>query len=224
MDWGLVFVEPVKMMLGKVAQFVPIFIGFLVILLIGWIIAVALKNVFVKLLVFLKLDVLSGRIGFSKMLEKAEIKYTLSEIIGVIFYWIIIFIIIATAINALGLTSVSVILDSIILYIPNIIVAIFVLILGMFLASFLNSLVVTATSNAGVLQAKVLGKVVSIAVIIFTVVIALKQLKIDIQIINSVITILFASSGLAFAIAFGLGSKDVAAKLINELYDFLKKK
>lgn len=224
MDWNAVFVEPVQMMLGKVAQFVPVFVGFLLILLAGWLIAVILKKILVKVLTFLKIDTLSGKIGFSKILEKAEIRYTLSEIIGVVFYWILIFIAMATAINALGLVGISTIMDRIILFIPNLIVGIFVLVLGLFLSSFLNSVVVTACVNAGVVQAKILGKIVSIAIIVFSVIIALEQLDIDTTIISMVITIIFASIGLACAIAFGLGSKDIAAKWINELTESLRKK
>ncbi|MDO8735094.1 MAG: hypothetical protein Q7K21_08065 [Elusimicrobiota bacterium] len=224
MDWNVVFVEPVKMMLGKFAQFVPMFVGFLLILLVGWLVAVVLKKVLVKVLVFLKIDALSGKINLSQLLEKGGIRYTLSEIIGIIFYWIIIFVATATAINALGLTSVSTVMDRIILYVPNIVIAIFILILGLFLSSFLSSVIVAMSANAGISQANILGKIASTIVIVFSVMIALEQLNIAAAIINAVITIIFASMGLAFAIAFGLGSKDIAAKIISDLADKLKKK
>lgn len=224
MEWKTVFVEPVRMMLGKVAQFIPAFIGFLLILLAGWLIAVILKKFLVKILIFLKLDSLSGKIGFSKILEKAEIKFTPSEIIGIVFYWLVIFVALATAINALGLTVVSGIFDRIILFIPNVIIAIFVLILGLFLSSFLDSVAFAACLNAGVTHAKILGKIVSVIVLIFSAMIALEQLNIATTIISAVITIIFASIGLAAAIAFGLGCKDIAAKWINELIESLRKK
>jgi len=224
MDWNVVFVEPVKMMLGKFAQFVPMFVGFLVIVLVGWLVAVVLKKVIVKVLIFLKLDTLSGKINLSQILEKGGIRYTLSEIIGIILYWLIIFVAIATAINALGLTSVSAIMDRIILYVPNIIIAIFILILGLFLSSFLSSVVVAMSLNAGISHANILGKIVSTIIIVFSVMISLEQLNIAAAIINAVITIILASIGLAFAIAFGLGSKDVASRVISDLVDSFKKK
>jgi len=224
MDWRVVFVEPVKVMLGKFAQFVPMFVGFLVIVLVGWLVAVILKKVLVKILIFLKIDALSGKINLSQLLEKGGIKYTLSEIIGIIFYWLIIFMAIATAINALGLTSVSAIMDRMILYVPNIIIAIFILILGLFLSSFLSSVIVAMSVNAGISQANILGKIVSVVIIVFSAMIALEQLNIAAAIINAVITIIFASIGLAFALAFGLGSKDIAAKIISDIVDAFKKK
>lgn len=224
MDWRVVFVEPVKMMLGKFAQFVPMFVGFLLILLVGWLLAVILKKVLVKVLVFLKIDTLSGKINLSQILEKGGIRYTLSEIIGIIFYWLIIFVALATAINALGLTSVSAVMDRIILYVPNIVIAIFILILGLFLSSFLSSVVVAMAVNAGISQANILGKIASTVIIVFSVMIAMEQLNIAAAIINAVITIIFASIGLAFAIAFGLGSKDIASKIISDMVDAFKKK
>ena len=170
MDWRVVFVEPVKVMLGKFAQFVPMFAGFLVIVLVGWLVAVVLKKVLVKVLVFLKVDTLSGKINLSQLLEKGGIRYTLSEIIGIIFYWLIIFVSLATAINALGLTSVSAVMERIILYVPNIIIAIFILILGLFLSSFLSSVVIAMSVNAGISQSNILGKIVSTIVIVFSVI------------------------------------------------------
>ncbi len=224
MDWNVVFVEPVKVMLGKFAQFVPTFVGFLLILLVGWLVAVVLKKVLVKILVFLKIDTLSGKVKLSEVLEKGGIKYTLSELIGIILYWIIIFITMATAINALGLTSVSSIMDRIVLYVPNIVIALFILVLGLFLSSFLSSVVVAMSVNAGISHANILGKITSTIVIVFSVMIVLEQLNIAAAIINAVITIVLASVGLAFAIAFGLGSKDVAAKAMSDLVDAFKKK
>ncbi|MBN1383569.1 MAG: hypothetical protein JW983_01640 [Elusimicrobia bacterium] len=224
MDWKAVFVEPINMMIGRVAEFVPVFIGFLLILIVGWLVALALKNLIIKILFFLKLGTLSGKVGFSKILEKAGIKYTLPEVIGIIFYWIVILITLTTAVNALGLTDVSGILDDIIRYVPNVILAAFILVLGLFLATFLSSIVVTACVNAGIIHARVLGKVVSIIIVIFSVIIAAEQLNIATEIINKIVTVIVASFGLAFAIAFGLGCKDIAAKWVNELVDSLKKK
>ena len=224
MNWNVVFVEPVKMMLGKFAQFVPTFVGFLLILFVGWMVAVVLKKILLKVLIFLKVDTLSGKVNLSEVLEKGGIKYTLSEIISIVFYWIIIFVAIATAINALGLTSVSTIIDRIILYIPNVIIALFILIFGLFLSSFLSSVIITMSVNAGIARAEMLGKVVSTIVIVFSIMIALEQLNIAGAIINAVITIIFASIGLAFAIAFGLGSKDIAAKIISDMVTVFKKK
>lgn len=224
MDWKTVFLEPIMMMFSKVAQFIPVFIGFLLILLVGWLIASGLKKILIKFLILVKVDALSGKTGFSKVLENAGIKDTLSEIIGIVAYWIIVIITLSTAVNALGLANVSSILDRIILYIPNVIVAIFILILGLFSASFLNTIVTAASINAGILQANILGKIASTVVIVFSVIIAVEQLNLKIELINSIITIIIASLGLAFAIAFGIGSKDVATKLINELDESIRKK
>ncbi|OGS38388.1 MAG: hypothetical protein A2551_00015 [Elusimicrobia bacterium RIFOXYD2_FULL_34_30] len=224
MDWKSVFWEPVMMMLSKFAQFIPVFVGFLLVLLLGWLIASGLKKILVRFLVLVKLDSLSGKTGFSKLLENAGIKNTLSEIVGIIVYWIIIIITLSTAVNALGLANISNILDKIIIFIPNVIIAIIILILGLFFSTFLSSIVITACTNAGISQSKLLGKITSTIVIIFTIILAVQQLNLKIEIINSIITIIIASVGLAFAIAIGLGGKDIASKWIKDLDESLRNK
>jgi len=211
-------------MLSKFAQFIPVFVGFLLVLLLGWLIASGLKKILVRFLVLVKLDSLSGKTGFSKLLENAGIKNTLSEIVGIIVYWIIIIITLSTAVNALGLANISNILDKIIIFIPNVIIAIIILILGLFFSTFLSSIVITACTNAGISQSKLLGKITSTIVIIFTIILAVQQLNLKIEIINSIITIIIASVGLAFAIAIGLGGKDIASKWIKDLDESLRNK
>jgi putative Mn2+ efflux pump MntP len=128
------------------------------------------------------------------------------------------------AINAIGLTVAADLLNRIVLYIPNIIAAIFILILGMFVATLLSNIVRTAANNAGVAQSKLLGKVVEIAVAVFAIAITLEQLGIGAKVIELFITVILASIGLGLALAFGLGCKDIAAKFLNELIDNIKSK
>ena len=128
------------------------------------------------------------------------------------------------AINAVGLTIAADLLNRIVLYIPNIIAAIFILILGMFVATLLSSIVQTAASNAGLSQAKILGKVVEVVVMVFAIAMTLEQLNIGGKIIELTITILVGSLGLGLALAFGLGCKDIAARFIGDSIEKLKKK
>jgi hypothetical protein len=111
-----------------------------------------------------------------------------------------------------------------VLYIPNVIAAIFILILGMFMATLLRNIVQTAANNAGLYQAKFLGKLVESAVIVFAVIITLEQLNIGARIIELTISVVLASFGLAMAIAFGLGCKELAGKFVAELLDKMKSK
>lgn len=222
-NWQVVLLEPAKTVLSQIGQFLVGALLVILILIIGWIISKVVKAVVTKVLKAVKLDELSGRIELDKILTKGGISYALSELLGVIAYWLTLLITIVVAVNAIGLTVAADLLNRIILYIPNIVAAIFILVLGMFVATLLNNIVRTAANNAGVSQAKLLGKIAEIVIVVFAIAIALEQLGIGAKIIELITAIVVGSLGLAVALAFGLGCKDIAAKSISELIDKIKK-
>jgi hypothetical protein len=224
MDWNAIVIEPVQAMLVRAATFLPTLIGILVILIVGWIIAAVLKNVVVKLLKLIQFDTASEKSGLSDVLRRGGIKNTLSELIGGLIYWIIMLLVFMAALNALGMTVVAALLDKVILYIPNVIAAIFIVSLGIFFASIVGSIVMTACSNAGMKQAKLLSQLTQTVIVIFAIIMTLEQLNIATAILTTVTTVILASIGLALAIAVGFGSKDIAGKLMSELVDKLKGK
>jgi len=180
--------------------------------------------VVIKLLKVIQFDAASEKSGLADVLRKGGIKNTLSELIGGLIYWIIMLLVFMTALNALGMTVVASLLDKVILYIPNVIVAIFILSLGIFFASIVGSIVMTSSMNAGIKQAKLLSQLTQTVIVIFAIVMTLEQLNIAVSIINTTVSVLLGSAGLAFALAVGLGSKDIAGKLMQELVDKLKGK
>ena len=224
MDWSSVVMEPVTQMLARVAGFLPTFIGVLVILIAGWIIAGALKNVVIKVLKLIQLDTASEKSGLGDILRRGGIRQTVSELIGALIYWLIMLMVFMTALNALGMTVAAALLDKVILYIPNVIAAMFILSLGIFFSSMVGTIVRTASSNAGITQAKFLGQATQTVIMIFAAIITLEQLNIASSVLNLTINIIFASMGLALALAVGLGSKDIAGKLMQDLVNKVKGK
>ncbi|MFC1620874.1 hypothetical protein ACFL2G_01085 [Candidatus Omnitrophota bacterium] len=224
MDWNSVVMEPVKEMLARVAGFLPTFVGVLVILIAGWIIAGALKNVVIKVLKLIQLDTASEKSGLGDILRRGGIRQTVSELIGALIYWLIMLMVFMTALNALGMTVAAALLDKVILYIPNVIAAMFILSLGIFFSSMIGTIVRTASSNAGITQAKFLGQLTQTVIMIFAAIITLEQLNIASSVLNLTINIILASLGLALAIAVGLGSKDIAGKMMQELVNKMKGK
>ncbi len=224
MDWNAIVIEPVKAMLVRAATFLPTLIGILIILIVGWSIAAVLKNVVLKLLKMIQFDTASEKSGLSDVLRKGGIKNTLSELVGGLIYWIVMLLVFMAAMNALGMTVVASLLDKVILYIPNVIAAVFIISIGIFFASIIGSIVMTASANAGMKQAKLLSQVTQTVIVIFATIMTLEQLNIATTILSTTITILLGAIGLAFAIAIGLGAKDIAGKLMAELVDKLKVK
>ncbi|MBU1888192.1 MAG: hypothetical protein KKB46_03250 [Candidatus Omnitrophica bacterium] len=224
MDWNAIVMEPVTAMLARVAGFLPTLIGVLVILIVGWITAGFLKNVMVRLLKLIQLDTASEKSGLGDVLRRGGIRHTLSELIGVLIYWLIMLLVFMTSLNALGMTVAAALLDKVIMYIPNVIAAMFILALGIFFSSMIGTVVRTASSNAGIPQAKFLGQLTQIVIMIFAAVITLEQLNIASSILNFAINITLASIGLALAIAVGLGSKDIAGKLMQDFVTKIRTK
>ncbi len=218
------FVVPAKMFLTQIGQFLVNVLLVVIILIIGWVISKFIKTLVVRILRTVKLDVLSDRIELDSLLAKGGIKYSLSELTGVICYWLAILVTFVVAINAIGLTVAADLLNKIILYIPNVIAAMFILILGIFVATLLKNIVQTAASNVGVAQASFLANLTEIVIIAFAVLVAFEQLKIGIRVTEITLSILLGSIGLGLALAFGLGCKDIMAKLVAEVVDKLKKK
>lgn len=223
-SWQVVLLEPARTVLAQIGQFLVNILLVIIILIIGWVIAKVIKTVVTKGLRAIKLDELSDRIELETLLEKGGIGYSLSELIGLICYWLAILVTFMVAINAVGLTIAADLLNKIVLYIPNVVAAVFILILGMFAATILKNLVVTAANNAGLSQGKLLGKAAEIIVIAFAIFVGLEQLRIGIQITQLTISIVLGSIGFGLALAFGLGCKDLAGKFMAEFIEKMKKK
>lgn len=223
-NWDSVLIEPARVMLGQIGAFLANALLVIIILIIGFLISKLIKTVVVRILRAIKLDDLSDRIELDSLLAKGGISYSLSELIGVIFYWLALLVTFTVAVNAIGLPIAAGLLEKIVLYVPNVIAAVFILILGMFIATLLRNIVRAAATNAGLSQANLLGRTVEIVVMVFAVIISLQQLNIATRVIEMTITIFLASLGLGLAIAFGLGCKDLVGKSVAEFMDKLKKK
>jgi hypothetical protein len=223
-SWQVVLLEPARTVLAQISQFMVNALLVIIILLIGWLLSKLIRSVVSKTLQTAKINELSSRIELDKLLGKGGISYTLSELIGVICYWLGLLVTFMVAVNSIGLTIAADLLNKVVLYIPNVIAALFILILGMFVSTLLKNIVQTAASNAGLNQGKLLAQVVETVVIAFAIFVGLEQLQIGIRITELTISIVLGSLGLGLALAFGLGCKDIAGKFVAELTEKLKKK
>jgi hypothetical protein len=223
-SWQVVLLEPARVVLAQIGQFLVSILLVLVILIVGWLISKIIKAVVTKGLRALKLDELSDRIQLDSLLEKGGITYSLSEMIGVIFYWLGLLVAFMVAINAVGLTIAADLLNKVVLYIPNVIAAVFILVLGMFMATLLRNIVQTAANNTGLSQGKLLSKIVEVIIVVFAAIVALEQLNIGIRITELTLSIILGTIGLAAALAFGLGCKEIAGRSVNDMIEKLKSK
>lgn len=224
MNWMTVVVaDPVKAMLIKIWSYIPTLMGAIVILIVGWLIAKLIEAVVTRVLKAVKLDMASDKAGLTNILAQGDIKLTLSELLGAIIYWLVILVVVATALNALNLTIAAALISRLVEYVPNILAAIFVLVLGSFLGNFVGTIVRTTARNAGIERAKLLSEIANMIIVIFAVIIAIEQLNIATALIALAVNVILASIGLAIALAFGLGCKDLAAKAMSDFMNKVKK-
>ena len=210
MEFGATLLEPGRAFLSKVAAFLPNLLAALLILLVGWAVARFVRLVVFRALLAVRFDTASERAGIDDILTRADISQSSAELVATLVYWLTNLLVLMTAVNVLGLTSVSDLLNQILLYVPKVIAAVVVLILGLFFANFLSGVIKTAAANADVREAELFGNVARYAVIVFTGAIALQELGIGAELVRSAFNIVFGAVALALALAFGLGSKEIA--------------
>ena len=200
----------------QITVFLPKLFGALLVFVGGWIVARLIRFAVGRLLRLIRLDVAAEKGGIKDFLAKGEVFRPLSEIMAILVYWGLMIVVLIASLDALGLPIVSDILNDIVLYIPNVVAAVLVVVLGVLLAGLLGSLVRTAASNAELPIADGLGSAAQYAVVVFSVAVALIQLGIGEDIVNAVFIILFGAVSLAFALAFGLGGRDVAGRYLDK--------
>ena len=208
--------------MNQLLAFVPTILGALLILLVGGVIAKIIEQFIVRVLKLITLDKIAEQVQLAAILAKGGIRRKLSELIGAIVYWIVILAFVTAALNALNLTVAAELFQQIVSFLPNVIASVFILIVGVFAATFLATTVRTAASNSGILQAPLLGQAVQAAVVIFTVVAALQQLQI--QFVGEVFLIILGGISLGCALAFGIGCKDLAGRWVSDLITQLNTK
>ena len=216
--------EPGKAVMTRAAVFVPGLLAALLILLLGWILAKFARLVVFRLLLAVRLDLASERAGIDDVLVRADIRQSPAELVAVLVQWLVMLIALMTAVNTVGLSSVSDLLNQLLLYLPKVIAAVVVVILGLFLASFLSGVIRTAAANAGLGEADVLASLARYAIVAFTAAVTLEELGIAAELVRSAFVILFGGVALALALAFGLGCQDLARDWLVRYLDRTRKK
>ncbi len=218
-DWQTTVLEPAETMWANVLGFLPTVVSVILILIIGWLISSVAQKVITRFLKLARLDSVSEKIGIANILTKGDINYTLAEIIGVLVYWLLMLVVFLMSVNALQLTVAAQLLNQVILYVPNVIASVFILVLGIFFASILANTVRTTAANTGISQARSLGQFTQVIIVTFTILEALNQLKIDTSILQLLVKAALFSIALGVGLAIGLGCKDMAGKYVGQLID-----
>jgi hypothetical protein len=214
-----IFVASLTSFWTELASFVPQLLGAILALVLGWMLAKVARSGVMRLLVLLKFDKATEKSGLEAFMKHAELELSVGTVISNLVYWLIILVMIVTVANSLGLSMVADLFNKVVLYIPNVIVAILVLVFGTILARFINRLVFAWLSNMEFEGALTVSTFSEYAMLVFVFFMALEQLQIANELLTAAFIISFGAVGLAFAIAFGLGAKDWASRVIDKVVD-----
>jgi hypothetical protein len=214
--WGQAVLNPLQDIWTRFVIFLPSLIGAVIILLVGWIVAAGLDRIVTQILKQLKIDSALNKIGTRTFFQKAGIELEISELVGNLVRWTVLLIAFLATADVLGLAQVTDFLNNILAYLPNIFVAIGVLLLGILAAHFFAGIVRGTVGAVRVQTARLLGSITKWAVYIFTIGIAVQQLGIASTIINYFFLSLFFMLALAGGLAFGLGGQKQASDILDD--------
>ncbi|MBT9611788.1 MAG: hypothetical protein IV108_00810 [Burkholderiales bacterium] len=212
-----IFVASLTSFWTRLAAFIPQLLAALLLLFVGWIVAKLIRAAFNKFLSVIHFDQLAQKSGIESFLKYGELEVSLSKILAELVYWLVMLVVIILVSDSLGLSKVTELFHKVALYIPNIIIAIIVLVFGTLLARAINRVVFAYLKNIGVEGALTISTLAEYAIQIFVVFVAMEQLNIGTQLLTTAFAIGFGAVSLALAIAFGLGGKDWAADVIDRL-------
>ncbi|SNR72335.1 Conserved TM helix [Methylobacillus rhizosphaerae] len=201
----------------QVANFFPKMLAVIVILAFGWVCAKVACLGVKRILELAHFDRFADSSGLEAFLKHGDFDLTLSSVISQVIYWLVILLFVITGANTLGLTEVAHMLNNLANYLPKIIVAILVLIFGTLLARFVNRLVFAWLHGMKYDGALRISTTTEYGIQVFALFVALEQLDIGTQLLTALFVIVFGAIFLALAIAFGLGGKERAAQLIEEV-------
>lgn len=197
---------------------IPRLIGFAIILIAGWFIASLIAKAVHAILRAVHFDVFAERAGVAGFIQKSNMKGDASLAIAGIVKWFVRLIALVVAFDALGLPAVSDVLRQLLMWLPNLVVALVVLVIGGIAAGALSNVVRGAAAEGGLDRPDLLAKVARLAVWAFAIVIAVNQLGIATGLINILFTAAVGTMAIALGLSFGLGGRDTAAMIVRKWY------
>jgi len=197
--------------------FLPTLLGGLIVFLVGLIIGNGIAQLVEKLIDILKVDPILEKIGFKTFTDKAGIRLDSGYFLGLITKWLIVLSFLVAACNIWGLYAVGDFIKSIVDYLPNVLVAILILLAAIILGEYFAKFIRASVAGAGLKYQNFLATISRWAFFIFGIIAALSQLKVASYIVNTLFTGIVAMLAIAGGLAFGLGGKEFAQELLGKV-------
>lgn len=201
----------------------PSIVGAIVVFAIGLILAYWVKRLIVQGLKLIKFEAISEKIGIDKYLSKADIRFTFIELIGTIAEWLIILVFFLAVVDVLGLSAVSMVLASVLGYLPNVLAAALIFAAGYIVAGLAGGLVRGALVSVDHDLARPVGRLSRWVIMLVAFFAAVDQLQIARGLIQTFFQGLTYTVVLILGLSVGLGAKDLVSKILDDWYEKIKK-
>ncbi len=222
LDWADVTIQALQNLWQGFLGFIPLLVGAIIVFIIGWFISVGVGKLISEILKKIRFNQIFEKGGWKEALEKAEIKVDASGFIGAICKWVLAIVFLLAAVEILGLVQFADFLVKVLAYLPNVIVAALIFVVAVIIADILEKVVRALVEGVRVGYGQIVGTIVKWSIWIFAILAILIQLKIAPTLLQTLFTGFVALIALAGGIAFGLGGKEVAAELLQDLKKKLK--
>lgn len=200
---------------GAIVDVLPDLVLAALLLVAGWLFAKLIRKLAVRALRAARVDELAERSGLDDFLVQGGVESTTVTLLAGALYWMILAAVFLTLLDALGLRTAEILLARLAIFIPNLIVAVGILVFGSLLSRVVGGLVFSYLSNIGSAAAEPIGALARYALLVFVLFMAAEQLAIRTEVLVSAFQIAFAALCLAAALAFGLGGREWAERVIS---------
>ena len=218
-DWGTAIMTSAATAIALFLGAIPKIIGFAVILIIGWLIASAIASIAAAFLRAIRFNDLAQRSGFAGFVHNMGVQNDSAGFLADVVKWFVRLIVLVTAFDALGLPAVSQVLQSLLLWLPNLVVALVVLVIAGLAANALHGLVRGTTAESGFGNPDLLANIARVAVWAFGIVIAVNQIGIATTLVNTLFMATVGAIALALGLSFGLGGRETAGMIVRDWYN-----
>ena len=217
-EWGDAVMVSVTEALRNLLGFLPALLGAILVLVLGWIISGLLAGLIERGLKLLGFEHAANSTGINGFIERAGSGWSASRVVAEIAKWFIRLLAIQAAAQILGMERISEVINAILLWLPNLVVALVIVVIGALIARFVSGVVRGSASEMGLASPNLLAGAARYAILAFAVVAAVDQLGIAEMVVNTLFVMTFAAIALAVALAFGLGGQDVARQITQGWY------
>lgn len=221
--WGNVLSGSFQSLWAGIIMFIPNLIVAIVILLIGWAIGAIIEKVIEKFARTIKFDEALKKAGVENLVKRSGMNLNSGKFVGSLIKYFVVIVFLIASFDVLGLSQVTLFLQQIVLgYLPQLIVAVLILLAGAVVGDVMNRVVVASSRTAGVTSANFLGIVTRWGIWIFAILIALSQMGVAGAFIQTLFTGFVVAVSLALGLAFGLGGQEPAKRTIERIQEEMR--